>query len=188
MVAVMGAAAGAAAGVRGSGRRAVRRGRAGARAVGASASAGEAQPGASSPKAGKKTAPIYIGDTPGKGYSVVGYEGRTIQDDPDKYPGKDALGLAGGWAGGEVGLGTFLMEQGQRVKVRSGPFGIPLSRYAQSTGTVEDVKPNGRVAVLLDREFQAGEADRDAGGDSAIPVERRVVVFKISQLDPLVRK
>jgi len=144
--------------------------------------------GPSSGAGGGKTEAIYIGDTPGKGYSVAGYEGRTIQDDPAKYPGKDALGLAGGWAGGEVGLGTFLMEQGQRVRVRSGPFGIPLTRYAGSTGTVEEVKSNGRVAVLLDREFQASETDRDAGGASATPVERRVVVFKLNQLDPLVRK
>ena len=186
-MAVLGAA-GVGAGARASAGCGVRRVGRGARPVAVRTVARAEAGGPSSGAGGGKTEAIYIGDTPGKGYSVAGYEGRTIQDDPAKYPGKDALGLAGGWAGGEVGLGTFLMEQGQRVRVRSGPFGIPLTRYAGSTGTVEEVKSNGRVAVLLDREFQASETDRDAGGASATPVERRVVVFKLNQLDPLVRK
>ena len=33
-----------------------------------------------------------------------GRKGRVIVDDPSKYPGRDELGLVGGWAGGEAAL------------------------------------------------------------------------------------
>jgi len=98
---------------------------------------------------GGRSAPIYIGDVPGKGYSVKGYKGRTIQDDPSKYPSKDELGLVGGWALGEVGLKNSWIpsdiKSGSVVEVSKFPYG-------GVTGKVTKLNDNGTAEVSLDVE------------------------------------
>jgi len=98
---------------------------------------------------GGRSAPIYIGDVPGKGYSVKGYKGRIIQDDPAKYPSKDELGLVGGWALGEVGLKNSWI----RSDIKSGSI-VEVSKfpYGGVTGKVTKVNDNGTADVSLDVE------------------------------------
>ena len=141
---------------------------------------------------------VYIGDTPGKGYSVEGYKGRFIQDDPSKYPSKVDYGvlrgLAGGWAGGEVGLkerdlpGWAADLEGARLDatlargsgiissdVCAPPILMPGmdvmiddvgSQYHLFRGVLQRVS-DGRAAVL----FEGGNWDK-------------LVTFDISQLNP----
>ena len=49
---------------------------------------------------------IYIGFDKGDSTPRKGRKGRLVNDDPKRYPERDAF--SGGWAGGEVGLREFV--------------------------------------------------------------------------------
>lgn len=49
---------------------------------------------------------IYLGFGKGDYDRSVGRKGRTIKDDPSRYPNRSTL--TGGWSGGEAGLKKFI--------------------------------------------------------------------------------
>eukprot|EP00873_Tetraselmis_striata_P043667 jgi/Tetstr1/463931/TSEL_008737.t1 len=68
-------------------------------------------------------------------------KGRTIKDDPKKYPDRNELGV-GGWAGGEVGLWEFREEVKSSPKSREAPGGLDISKITGFLGPKDqkDVK------------------------------------------------
>ncbi len=70
-----------------------------------SAQAGKSVPMPSEPV---KKNEIYLGFAKDDYKPKAGRKGRVVEDDPTKYPDKDEF--SGGWAGGEVGLQSFVQE------------------------------------------------------------------------------
>ena len=149
---------------------------------------------------GAKNSLIYIGDTPGKGYSVEGYKGRFIRDDPLKYPSKVNYGmlkgLAGGWAGGEVGLKERDLPE-WAVDVVDDRLGAALSKGSGIISSFAYAPPAlmpGMDVLINDIGSQyhnfRGILQRITDGRAAVLFEGgnwdKLVTFKISQLDPII--
>jgi len=149
---------------------------------------------------GRRTEDIYIGDTPGKGYSVEGYKGRFIRDDPQKYPSKVNYGmlkgLAGGWAGGEVGLKERDLPE-WAVDVVDDRLGAALSKGSGIISSFAYAPPAlmpGMDVMINDIGSQyhnfRGILQRITDGRAAVLFEGgnwdKLVTFKISQLHPII--
>ena len=83
-------------------------------------------------------------------------KGRYVDDDPSKYPGREANNAAGGWAGGEKGLWQFREAQGQagspkpaaapKKKAASLPPSLDVS-LTKDFGKMVGGFPGGEVGV-----------------------------------------
>ncbi|PNH12657.1 hypothetical protein TSOC_000331 [Tetrabaena socialis] len=98
---------------------------------------------------------IYIGFVKEEGFgSREGRQGRTIKDDPRKYPSRDAWGT-GGWAGGEAGLWQ-LREETKKSKVKIAPKTAPRSNLPPPAKT-----PPGKDLIYVGFVKEEGFGSRE---------------------------
>lgn len=88
---------------------------------------------------------IYIGFDKSDTSPRAGRKGRVVSDDPSKYPDRDPL--SGGWAGGEVGLQSFI-EEDKKSKQNIEKATIVSSRETGDKTEVKAVTEDGEEIYL----------------------------------------
>ena len=113
---------------------------------------------------------VYIGHPKG----AKGYDGtRYLRDDARLYPGKEDagffMGVAGGFAGGEVGLKDQFNQDGE-IKLRQGSGRVPVSPL-EAAFAIGFIGTFGALAVFKLREEGVTDAEAALAYLEAVPAQ-----------------